>query len=162
MTRILSKIKSFDPILLISIVVISTIGLLSISSSTPHLFLRQFLFICVGFLIMILISFIDWRVLRDSPYLVFTLYIVSVLLLIGLFFFAPVIRDVRRWYSIGPILIGPGELVKLVLIILLAKYFSTRHVEMYKISHIVLSGLYVFIPALRLYFFSLILGQQQF
>jgi len=33
------------------------------------------------------------------------------------------------------------------LIIILAKYFSTRHIEMYRIRHILLSGFYVFLPA---------------
>jgi len=73
-------------------------------------------------------------------------------------FFAPEIRGVKSWYKIGGLTIDPIEFTKLVLIILLAKYFSTRHVEMYQIRHILLSGFYFLIPAI-LVFFQPDLGQ---
>ncbi len=151
MTAFFKKIKQFDFFLIGSATVISVIGLLSIRSSTPSLFSRQLIFVCVGFVIMYVMSLIDWRVFRDSPYFILALYFLSVALLVGLFFFAPVIRDVQRWYKIGPILIDPAEFVKFIVIILLAKYFSKRHAEMYNSLHIVLSGIYVLIPALLIF-----------
>ncbi len=148
----LKKLKEFDLFLIVSVAVISGIGLLSINSSTPSLFFRQTIFVCIGFVIMYTVSLIDWRVFRDGPYFILTLYFASVALLAGLFFFAPAIRDVRRWYSVGPILVDPAELAKIVIIILLAKYFSSRHREMYKVSHLLLSGIYVLIPAVLVFF----------
>jgi len=149
--NILSRIKEFDFVLLLSVLVISGIGLLSIYSTDASLAPRQAGFIGVGIVLMFLISFIDWRVFKENSYLVLFLYFLSLLSLYGLFFFAPVIRNVRRWYEIGPFLLDPAEIFKIIIVILLAKFFSTRHVEMYKISHIILSGLYVFVPALLIF-----------
>jgi len=101
---------------------------------------------------MIFLSFFDWRIFRVNPYLILTLYFLSILALAGLFFLAPSIREVRSWYKIGAISIDPIEPTKIVLIILLAKYFSMRHVEMYRAHHIILSGIYVLIPALLIFF----------
>lgn len=106
---------------------------------------------------MILLSFFDWRVLRKDSYLILGIYFFCIIALAGLYFFAPEIRGVRSWYKLGPIFLDPIEFTKIVLIILLAKYFSSRHIEMYRFYHIILSGIYVLIPAL-LFFFQPDLG----
>jgi len=80
------------------------------------------------------------------------LYFLSLLVLAGLFFFAPEIRNVKSWYKIGSISIDPIEPTKIILIILLAKYFSMRHIELYRIAHIVFSGMYIGLPALLIFF----------
>jgi rod shape determining protein RodA len=71
--------------------------------------------------------------------------------LILLFFFAPEIRGTKSWYKIGPVSIDPTEFTKIVLLLILAKYFSMRHVEMYRIVHILISGLYVLIPSVLIF-----------
>ena len=58
----------------------------------------------------------------------------------------------RSWYRIGRISFEPVELIKIILIILLAKYFSLRHIELYRLRHIFLSGFYVLLPALLIFF----------
>ena len=101
---------------------------------------------------MLGLSFFDWRALRDNPYLILILYFFCLAALAGLFFFAPEIRGVQRWYKVGPLTLDPIEFTKLVLIILLAKYFSSRHVEMYQIRHILISAFYFLIPAGLVFF----------
>ena len=100
---------------------------------------------------MILVSFLDWRSLRDDPYLILILYFFCLVGLFGLFFVSET-RGVKGWYKIGPVSISPAEFTKIILIILLAKYFSMRHIELYRIRHIFLSGLYVLIPSLLIFF----------
>jgi rod shape determining protein RodA len=72
--------------------------------------------------------------------------------LLGLFFFAPQIKGVKSWYRLGPFSLDPIELTKIILVILLAKYFSMRHIEMYRVIHIIISGLYVFFPVVLIFF----------
>jgi rod shape determining protein RodA len=84
--------------------------------------------------------------------LILILYLFSLLSLFLLFFFAPEIRGIKAWYKLGQISIDPIEPTKIILIILLAKYFSMRHVEMYRIQHILLSGLYVLIPSILVFY----------
>ena len=156
-------LKNLDWILIISALLLVGIGLLSLYSSSLAKgdfsnFKKQIIFFGIGFFLMLELSFFDWRALRDNPYLILILYFFCLVALLSLFFFAPEIRGVKSWYKIGGLTIDPIEFTKLVLIILLAKYFSTRHVEMYQIRHILLSGFYFLIPAI-LVFFQPDLGQ---
>ena len=100
---------------------------------------------------MVAVSFFDWREFRENPYFILALYFLCILSLLGLFFFASEIRGVRSWYKIGPVSFNPVEFTKIVLIILLAKYFSMRHIEMYRLRHILLSGFYILLPVILIF-----------
>jgi rod shape determining protein RodA len=155
MNFIYCHLKKFDWVLLVSAILLVCLGFISIYGSSLGLgnFLnlkKQIIFFGSGFLLMILISFLDFRILKDNSYLILFLYFISIMTLVGLFFVAGT-RGVQRWYSIGSISIDPREFTKIILIIILAKYFSTRHVEMYKLRHIFLSGIYVFIPSFLIF-----------
>jgi len=138
------------------VVLLVGFGLVSLYSSSIGKgdflnFKKQVIFFGIGFFLMIFFSFFDWRSLREDPYLILILYSISLASLVGLFFFAPEIRGVKSWYKIGPVSVDPIEFIKIILIILLAKYFSTRHIEMYQIKHILLSGFFVFLPAVLIF-----------
>ena len=149
----LNHLKKFDWILIGSCLILVIIGLVSIYSISLGKgdfldFKKQIIFFGIGFILMIILSFFDWRAIKENSYFILILYFLSVLLLLGLFFFAPEIRGVRSWYKIGRISFDPIGISTIVLIILLAKYFSMRHIEMYRLPHILLSGFYVLIPFL--------------
>ncbi len=156
MNTIFKQIKKIDLIIAFSAIGLSAMGLLSLygrpGDSLPDNFKRQLIFVVIGIFLMFVFSFFDWRSLREDSFLVFSLYFLGLLLLIGLFFFAPETREVKRWYALGPVSFDPVEFFKIILIVLLAKYFSKRHVEMYKFSHIIFSGFYVLIPSLIVFF----------
>ncbi len=149
----LKHLAKFDWILLGSCVLLFAIGLISIYSISFGRgdflnFKKQIIFFLIGIFLMFLISFFDWRSLKENSYFILTIYFICLILLLGLFFIAPEIRGIRSWYKIGGISFDPIGITTLTLIILLAKFFSVRHIEMYKIRHILLSGLYVFVPFL--------------
>src|SRR3989344_5274073 len=108
---------------------------------------KQSVFLVLGLLAMVLVSFFDYRILRNNSYLILILYFICLALLAGLHFFAPSIRGTRGWYRIGFLSLDPIEPAKIVLIVLLAKYFSQRHAQMYRFRHILISGVYVFFLA---------------
>jgi len=156
MKSFIIHLRKLDWILIIVAILLVGFGLLSIYSSSLGKgdflnFKKQIIFFGIGIILMILISFFDWRMLREDPHLILILYFLCLFLLVGLFFFAPEIRGTKSWYKLGPVSIDPIEFTKIVLIILLAKYFSTRHIEMYRINHILISGLYIFIPSLLVF-----------
>jgi len=147
-----NQIKKLDWGIIIPAVLLVCFGLVAIYSTcvAKNNFSnleKQIIFFVVGFLIMIAVSFFDYRILRNNSYLILILYGICLLLLAGLHFFAPVIRGTRGWYKIGLLSLDPIEPTKIVLVVLLAKYFSMRHVEMYKFRNIIFSGLYVLLPA---------------
>lgn len=153
----ITHIKRLDWVLIVTVFLITGFGLLSIYSSSVGRgdflnFKKQVLFFGAGLLLMFVFSFLNWRVFRDDPYLVVTLYVICLLLLLGLYFFAPEIRGVKSWYKLGDFSFDPIEFAKIVLIIILAKYFSMRHIEMYRIRHILLSGFYLFLPTVLIFF----------
>lgn len=156
MRDIFNHFKRLDWVLIIVVVLLVVFGLVSLYSSSIGKgdflnFKKQVIFFGIGFFLMIFFSFFDWRSLREDPYLILILYSISLASLVGLFFFAPEIRGVKSWYKIGPVSIDPIEFIKIILIILLAKYFSTRHIEMYQIKHVLLSGFFVFLPAVLIF-----------
>ena len=157
MKSFIIHLKKLDWILIISAFLLVSIGLLSIYSSSLARgdflnFKKQLIFFGIGIVLMLFFSFFDWRIFRENTYLILILYLFCLISLIALFFFAPEIRGVQRWYKLGPVSIDPIEFMKIILIILLAKYFSMRHIEMYRVRHILLSGFYVFLPSVLTFF----------
>jgi rod shape determining protein RodA len=120
-----------------------------------YFFGRQVVWIVLAYLIFFLFSSIDWRFLRKSSMIaglfIFGLAILSLLLVVG-----HVSRGAQSWFSIAGVGLQPADFMKVVLIMVLAKYFSRRHVEIAHVRHIIVSGIYAFIP------FALILLQPDF
>jgi len=151
-----NQLKKLDWGLIIPAVLLVCFGLVAIYSTCVakndmgNLY-KQVVFFAIGFLIMIAVSFFDYRTLRNNSYLILVLYGLCIFMLAGLHFFAPVIKGTRGWYKIGLLSFDPIEPTKIVLTALLAKYFSMRHVEMYKFRNIVFSGIYVLLPAMLIF-----------
>lgn len=153
---IINYIKRLDWGLIIPAIVLVVFGLaalfsVAVAKADFANFEKQIVFFIIGLLIMVGISFFDYRILRNNSYLILIFYFFCLLLLVGLYIFAPMTRGTRGWYKIGPLSLDPIEPTKIILVILLAKYFSMRHVEMYRFKHIIFSGLYVLIPALLIF-----------
>lgn len=157
MMAAISFFKKMDLPLLIFAVLLVILGLIflysfSLSSQDFSNFQKQVLFLIIGIFLAISISLIDIKALKKSPLFVFILYFFCVLLLAGLFFFGTEVRGANSWYFLGNISFEPVEITKIVFILLFAKYFSQRHVEMYQARHIILGAVYAFIPASLVFF----------
>lgn len=150
-------LKKLDWILIAAAVSLVALGLLSLYSASLvrndfSLFNRQLVFFAISFATMFAMSFVDWRVFRRDSFVLLALYAAALLLLAGVFIFAPEIRGVKTWYRVGGISFDPIEFMKIILLLLMAKFFSLRHREMYRFSHIFLSGLYAVVPAVLIFF----------
>ena len=106
---------------------------------------RQATWILVSFLVFFALSFIDFRFLKRTDVLVF-IFTCSCVVLISLLAIGHVSHGAKSWFSFGGFSFQPVDVVKLVLILILAKYFSRRHVEIRNIKHIFISGFYAIIP----------------
>lgn len=151
-----NQLRRMDWVLVAVSIALVVFGLVTIYSASlrsgdfSNLY-KQIGFSVLSLILMFSISFIDNRTIRENPAIVLSLYFFCVLALIGVFFFAPEIRGIRSWYRIGGFSFDPIEPTKIILILILAKYFSKRHVELYKVRHIVLSGIYALIPAVLIF-----------
>ena len=111
------------------------------------LFQKQIILIIIGLVVMVLFSFLNYRYLKNYSLPVLSLYIFS-LILLGFTFYSQSVRGTNSWLIFGNFTFEPAELTKLCLIILMAKYFSQKHVYIYQFKHIIASGLYFIIPAI--------------
>lgn len=126
---------------------ISVLNLYGIGGSDHSLLQRQIVLVVLGIGVMLLISMTNYRYLKNWSTPVLLLYGISVLLLASTLWFSQ-IRNIRAWIVIGGVQFEPSELAKLALVILLAKYFSQKHVHIRQFRHIIAAGIYCAIPAL--------------
>jgi len=118
-------------------------------------FAKQLVWLALSLAAFFAASFLDWRFLRRSDVL-FSCFLLGAALLLLLFVVGKVVKGAQSWFDLGPLSVQPVEPVKLILILILAKYFSRRHIEIAHIRHMFVSGLYALI------LFALVLLQPDF
>ncbi len=144
-----SFIRKFDFVLLTIAVALVFFGIATfygIGSRSGEFITRQLIFLGIGIVVMVLVSLFDYRILKNSSAASIGIYLTSIFLLL-LALASREIRGVSSWIAFGGFTFEPAEIAKLALLILLAKYFSQKHVEIYRTHHILASGVYALIPA---------------
>ena len=142
-----SKFFRLDWILFISVLLITSAGLFTMGSvvELDSYFIRQLVLILISIGVFWICSLIDWHFLKRSN-IILILYFISIAILLALFIVGDIAKGAQRGIDLGLFSVQPTDLVKLVLIILLAKYFTRRHTEIARFRHIIISGLYAVIP----------------
>ena len=142
------KIMDLDYILLVSIILLSVISVFIMYSTDGGEILyhtkNHFTKLVVFFFMMIAISFINIRFWHISAYL---LYFAIILLLIWVSFFGISVSGSKRWLDLYFIVLQPSELMKIAIILCLAKYFHRLKVEdVNKFQVILISLIIIIIP----------------
>lgn len=147
-----SRYLKIDWLLVIFILPVLLAGLVTMKSFTEvtPFFSHQLVWIGVSFTFFFLLSHVDFRFLKRTDVLVAIFGVFSFLLIL-LFIFGHTANGAQSWFSFGGFSFQPSDLMKLVVILMLAKYFSRRHVEIDNFKHIFISGLYAFIPFLLVF-----------
>jgi rod shape determining protein RodA len=140
------KWRDIDWWLLIAIVPILAVSLITMHSFTGDSAFasRQFIWIGISLAVLLGINLIDVRFLR-STWVSVALFIVSIVLLGLLFLLGKVSHGAESWLSFNLFSFQPSDFAKLALIVILAKYFSRRHIEIANVRHILVSGFYAFV-----------------
>jgi len=138
-----------DWLLLSATVPLVVFGLVTMNSflAESYFFDRQITWILLAYALLLAFSFGDWRSLRKS-WLLIILYFAAIAALAILFVLGQVTKGAQSWFSLGSLSLQPADFMKLILVLMLAKYFSKRHIEIANIQHIIVSGLYALIPFL--------------
>ncbi|MEK7657990.1 MAG: FtsW/RodA/SpoVE family cell cycle protein [Patescibacteria group bacterium] len=140
------NLRRFDWPLNFSVLFLLSVGLLSLLSANQSLFYKQFLFLVIGLIFIFTIIRFDWRPFINHKGIILAIYFSVVLLLVATYFFAPVIRGVRGWLPLGPFQVQTSEFAKIALIIILAGFFSRKHIGIARISNLLASFIYFAIP----------------
>jgi rod shape determining protein RodA len=118
--------RDFDWGLLCMVLLLCTVSVLEIYSATLRTKFatfhdRQIVFIVVGLVLMFILSKIDYHRLLDwAPWA----YGVCLVSLIAVRLVGHKALGARRWIQIGPMQFQPSEWAKLVLILIVARYFA--------------------------------------
>jgi rod shape determining protein RodA len=142
MKRFLDRIE-FDWGIFVPALLISLAGLVTMDSfvGENYFFFHQSIWILLAVCVFVAASAMDWRFLRRTSVLV-PLFGVILFLLASLFVLGRVSHGAQSWFTLGFAAFQPSDLAKLVLILILAKYFSRRHVEIKNLRHVLVSGAY--------------------
>jgi rod shape determining protein RodA len=157
--RISTYFKKIDYWMCSIIAVLMLLSLVVISSSTiqhensPGFFsyavqsqLRSYM---VGWVCYLLLGWIDYRTIKNLAPL---LYLITLLLLVGLFFTAP-IQNVHRWFRLPliPFAFQPSEFLKVILILTLSWFFEDKYTTSNRLSVTLQALILVFIPFILVY-----------
>ena len=93
---------------------------MEVGETTP-VYIKQLYWVGVGLFFMIVTILFDYHFFKRWAYV---LYTINLLLLLGLLFIGGNQEETVRWYSIGGVSFQPSELMKLSLILVVARYLS--------------------------------------
>jgi rod shape determining protein RodA len=146
MQKIARRFRSIDWVLVASLLPLIACGLMTMYSFTgsESFFARQLTWVAISFFAFFVLSFIDFRFLRKTTPVV-AVYSAAIAGLVLVLLVGSTIKGAKSWINLGFFSIQPADFAKLALIIVLAKYFSKRHVEIANIKHILVSGLYTLV-----------------
>lgn len=142
--------RKIDAALFIVTVILVLLGLVLIFSTSYSItgtdllnFKKQLAFAIVGVVAMMSASLFDYRALKNYTSV---LYVFACLILIAVLFFGKSARGTIGWFSFGALNFQPVEIVKVIMVIILAKYLSKAGNYCSVLKKIIVSGIYVFVP----------------
>lgn len=148
-------IENFDWSIIWAVLAIASVGLLSIYSAlyqqiqanpTHNLFIKQAIWLSVGFVIMFCSLLFDYQRLRVASTWI---YVFCVILLAAVLVIGKEVNGSRRWLEIAGFQCQPSEFMKTVIVIQLASYFSSQEISPYpSMKKLALPFLYVMVPVL--------------
>lgn len=145
--KIVTTFRETDWFLALVTLPIVGAGMIAMTSfgGDNHLAAKQGILVIVSIILFFVASQFDVRIFKRTSILV-SLFILFSLLLIVLFVLGHTSNGAQSWFSFGSFSFQPSDFMKIVVILMLAKYFSRRHVEIAHFKHIVISGVYALIP----------------
>lgn len=111
------KLKNFNFLLLILVIVSMLTGILIINGVDSSLTMKQSVGAGVSLVLILLLSLIDYHIYAGF-YMI--LYLISTILLVAVLLFGDSSNNATRWFTIGNVTFQPSELTKIIMIIFMA------------------------------------------
>lgn len=147
-------LQNFDWILLLLLILIATVSVVNLYSATylirsegsSQIFMKQIYWFLIGFAVLLVMTTFDYHHLERLAY---PGYLLSLVLLALVFVVGDVRSGSQRWLSFGGISFQPSELLKITLVITLAKFFNEHgQVNEYRLRDLWQPFLFVALPCL--------------
>lgn len=139
------KIKKFDLILLLTVIILLSIGITAVYSATytrtSSFYQKQILWAIIGTGMFFTFSNIDYRMYSRYSKLI---YIANVVFLISVFIFGSKVLGAQRWIKLGPISIQPSELAKLFVVLTFSDLLIRKYKETFRgFKDLIMTGLHI-------------------
>jgi rod shape determining protein RodA len=140
--------KNYDWYLFGATLFLVAMGLATLYSATTEYTLgsvaiKQSINAGIGLLGLLIISRIDYRVYKSYSAI---LYIGIIIMLLAVKVFGFTVNAAQSWIDLGFFQLQPSTLAQLLMILILAKYFSENYEEMHRPKAIIKSVIYTGIP----------------
>jgi len=143
---------NFDWVLLLSVCGLAAIGIVNLYSATSGwsaatpIYLKQILWLCGGLLLALLVCCFDYRHLEHFA---IHAYAISVGLLLFVLLLGKTTMGATRWISLGFFNLQPSEVIKVVMVLMLARIFGrTAHPLGFRFGELWLPALILLVPIL--------------
>ena len=104
------NLKKYNWRLILLIILSTSFGLIVIESAANGYARKQLLGMIVGFIAMIIVSFIDYQFILKFQW---AIYITAVVMLVAVLIFGVEVNGAKRWFSLGSFgTIQPSEFAK--------------------------------------------------
>lgn len=147
--RIVKQTDWFLFSLIIALIIISLLTIKSFDEVSDYFFSRQLIWVGLSIFVFIALQFINLKFLENS-FALLIIYSFGLVLLTLLFFVSQ--DKTASWLKLPFFSFEPSEPMKLMVILVLAKYLAKRHIEIANFKHILISGSYAVIPFLLVFF----------
>jgi len=139
---------SFDWLWFLCLLLLSGAGLAAIWSTTQGTSIsfylgRQVIYLCLSLLVFLVLLYFDYHVYSDYVNFAYIagLAVLSLVLVIG-----HTVHSNKSWLKLGLVAIQPSELIKVLVIVALAKYYAETDRDTLELRELVTGGLITLVP----------------
>ena len=143
------QLKNYNFRLIVLVLALSIMGILVIGSAKESSQIKQIIGLGLSLVVMVVASLVDYTWLLKLQWL---MYAGSIAILAAVIFFGKEVNGSRRWFEIPHIglTFQPAELVKILMILFLAKFFMDHQEELQQKNRTVLIAVGLAAPLLLL------------
>ena len=142
------KLRDYNFRLVLFLVVLTFMGVLLVGSVEPDLQKKQFFGMMLGFIVMVIISLMDFSWILNFYWI---MYVGNILMLLLVRLFGTESKGAARWLSIGSFQFQPTELSKIIIILFLARYLMEHEEDLNTFKTILKTVVLIAIPLLLIY-----------
>lgn len=138
------NLKKYNWRLILLIILSTSFGLIVIESAANGYARKQLLGMIVGFIAMIIVSFIDYQLILKFQW---AIYITAVVMLVAVLIFGVEVNGAKRWFSLGSFgTIQPSEFAKIMMILVLTHLIMEHREQISRLKTLIFIGIVYMIP----------------
>ena len=142
------RLKDYNFTLILMVIALSVMGILVIGSAQESVQDKQIIGLILGLILMVIVSLIDYVWILQFYWFY---YFIGLGLLAAVILIGKNVNGATRWLVIGGITLQPSDLMKIILIMFFAQFFTKHEDDLSHFKTIILSVIIVAVPWFLIY-----------